>query len=230
MIKSFFIHNSSLSSGWVTEIYLIILTNIYQKRPHTLKVPSVCFQRFLRKARGCLKFCTFLSIAFLATAREVNVFAGVCHSVHNCHNAYSFTDYPCYGTVGTHPTGMLSCVLLIFYLPRNRWTQRVDTKISQLKASPAQKRVFIRGLTLVAICNDILPWQSNLLWHYFETDSEFIRKVSTLILSVHYKLLNKNVLKFFYINVLVQFTSGNVLRFSGHFLQISPAHIHNISS
>ena len=36
---------------------------------------------------------------------------GVCHSVHNRPHGYSITAYPCYGTVGTHPTGMLSCLI-----------------------------------------------------------------------------------------------------------------------
>ena len=39
----------------------------------------------------------------LATAREGNVFTGV-----------SVTAHPCYDAVGTHPTGMLSCSILIF--------------------------------------------------------------------------------------------------------------------
>ena len=29
--------------------------------------------------------------------------------VHNWPHDYSFTARPCYGAVGTHPTGMLSC-------------------------------------------------------------------------------------------------------------------------
>ena len=50
---------------------------------------------------------TFLETAFLPTAREGNVFSQV--SVHNRPYGYSFTARPCYGAVGTHPTGMLSC-------------------------------------------------------------------------------------------------------------------------
>ena len=45
----------------------------------------------------------------LPTAREGNVFTGVCHSVHNRLHGYSVTAHPCYSAVGTHPTGMLSC-------------------------------------------------------------------------------------------------------------------------
>ena len=38
------------------------------------------------------------------------------HSVHCRHHGYSVTVHPCYGAVGTYPTGMLSflSVLLIF--------------------------------------------------------------------------------------------------------------------
>ena len=46
---------------------------------------------------------------FLQTAREGNVFTGICHSVHNPPHGYSITACPCYNTVSTHPTGMLSC-------------------------------------------------------------------------------------------------------------------------
>ena len=46
---------------------------------------------------------------FLPTAREGNVFIGVCHSVHNRPHGYSVTANPCYNAVGTHPTGMISC-------------------------------------------------------------------------------------------------------------------------
>ena len=45
----------------------------------------------------------------LPTAREGNVFTGVCHSVHNRPHGYSFTAHPCYGAGGMHPTGMHSC-------------------------------------------------------------------------------------------------------------------------
>ena len=33
----------------------------------------------------------------------------VSHCVHNRPHDYSFTAHPCYGAVGTHPTGMHSC-------------------------------------------------------------------------------------------------------------------------
>ena len=40
--------------------------------------------------------------------------APVSHSVHNRPHGYSFTAHPCYGAVGTHPTGMLSCLAMIY--------------------------------------------------------------------------------------------------------------------
>ena len=39
---------------------------------------------------------------FLPTAREGNVFTGVCHSVHNRPQGYSVNGHPCYSGVGTH--------------------------------------------------------------------------------------------------------------------------------
>ena len=48
-------------------------------------------------------------LRFLPTAREGNVFRGVCHSVHNRPHCYSVTAHPWYGAVGMHPTGMVSC-------------------------------------------------------------------------------------------------------------------------
>ena len=38
----------------------------------------------------------------------------VSHSVHNRPHGYSVTAYPCYGTVGMYPTGMLSCFNAVF--------------------------------------------------------------------------------------------------------------------
>ena len=44
------------------------------------------------------------------TLREPNVSqASVSHSVYNWPHGYSVTAPPCYGAVGTHPIGMLSC-------------------------------------------------------------------------------------------------------------------------
>ena len=90
------------------------------------------------------KWTKWLSPEFmLATAREGNAFTGVCQSfcsqlVHGysvtthpcwllglCSSllatrsllvlvGYLVTAHPCYGPVGTHPTGMLSCSILIF--------------------------------------------------------------------------------------------------------------------
>ena len=45
----------------------------------------------------------------LPTAREGNVFTGVCNSVHKWPHGCWFTAHSCYGAVGTHPTAMLSC-------------------------------------------------------------------------------------------------------------------------
>ena len=48
-------------------------------------------------------------IEYVPTAREGNVFTGVCHSFHNRPHGYSVTAHPCYSAVGTHSNGMLSC-------------------------------------------------------------------------------------------------------------------------
>ena len=37
--------------------------------------------------------------------------ASVGHSVHKRPHGYSVTTHPCYSAFGTHPTGMLSCLL-----------------------------------------------------------------------------------------------------------------------
>ena len=77
------------------------------------------------------------ALPFLPTAREGNVFTGVRHSVHNRPHAYSVTAHPCwlfvhcYGAVGTHPTGMLSCF----------WGARM----------PHAMRIFAKGLTFFHI-------------------------------------------------------------------------------
>ena len=39
--------------------------------------------------------------------------ACVSHSVHNPPHGYSVTAHPCYGAVGTHPTGIFSCASLV---------------------------------------------------------------------------------------------------------------------
>ena len=39
--------------------------------------------------------------------------ASVNHCVHNRPRSYSVIAHPCYGVVGTHPTGMLSCKLML---------------------------------------------------------------------------------------------------------------------
>ena len=52
---------------------------------------------------------------FLPTAWEGRVFKGICHSVQNRPRGYSVTARPCYGVVGTHPTGMLSCLQLFSF-------------------------------------------------------------------------------------------------------------------
>ena len=40
--------------------------------------------------------------------------ASVSHSVHNWPHCYSVTAHPCYGAVGTHPPGMVSCIYMEF--------------------------------------------------------------------------------------------------------------------
>ena len=45
----------------------------------------------------------------LLTAREGNVFTGVCYSVDNWPHGYSVTVHPSYGAVCRNPTGILSC-------------------------------------------------------------------------------------------------------------------------
>ena len=55
---------------------------------------------------------------FLTTAREGNVFKGVCHSAHNRPHGYSVTAHPCYSAVGTHPTDNLT---LICSIPTNNY-------------------------------------------------------------------------------------------------------------
>ena len=39
--------------------------------------------------------------------------ASTSHSVHNWPHGYSVTVHPCYVAFGTHPTGMLSCSLIL---------------------------------------------------------------------------------------------------------------------
>ena len=59
-----------------------------------------------------------ITITFLPTAREGNVFTGICNSVHNRPYGYSVTAHPCYSAVGTHPTGMLSCSSIHLWIGR----------------------------------------------------------------------------------------------------------------
>ena len=58
-------------------------------------------------------FCNVLAV-LLPTAREDNVFTGICHSVHNRSYGYSVAGNPCYGAVSMHPTGMISCDIYVF--------------------------------------------------------------------------------------------------------------------
>ena len=46
-------------------------------------------------------------ISPVPTAREGNVFTGVCNSVHNRPHSYSVAAHPCNGAIGTHRTGRL---------------------------------------------------------------------------------------------------------------------------
>ena len=61
---------------------------------------------------------TNLNLTLLPTAREGNVFTGICYSVHNLPYGHLVTAHPCwllshcYGAVCMHPNGMLSCYRL----------------------------------------------------------------------------------------------------------------------
>ena len=81
------------------------------------------------EGQRCFQFCSLFSLKtairlhheqlrltsyigariLLPTAREGNVFRGVCHSVHNRPHDDSVTAHPYYGVVGTRSTGMLPC-------------------------------------------------------------------------------------------------------------------------
>ena len=75
-------------------------------------------------------------IHLLLTAREGNVFTGVCHSVHNRPYGHSVTAHACwllghcYGEVGMHPTGMHSC-FKDFHRPRTLCTEH-KSKLNSL--------------------------------------------------------------------------------------------------
>ena len=74
---------------------------------------------------------------FLLTAREGNVFTGVYHSVHKRPHGYSVIAHPCNGSVGTHPTGMLSCFLVSFVgLLKNTSTIFQFSKMSTTSLHP----------------------------------------------------------------------------------------------
>ena len=65
------------------------------------------FSVFMTEATHQNTFCPI--VEFLPNTREGNVFTGVCHSVHHRPLGYWFNAHPCYGVVGMHPIGMLSC-------------------------------------------------------------------------------------------------------------------------
>ena len=43
------------------------------------------------------------------------------HSVHNQPHGYLVTAHPCYGAVGTHPTGLFSCSTEILPTSFSKW-------------------------------------------------------------------------------------------------------------
>ena len=48
--------------------------------------------------------------------------ASVSHSVHSRPHDYSLTAFPCYGVVGVHLSGKLSCLKLISVIPQGDWS------------------------------------------------------------------------------------------------------------
>ena len=80
-----------------------------------LSVKMLCCHDIFHFVCVCLSVCHWpsryplLACTLLPTAREGNVFRGVCNSVHNQPHIYSVTAHPCYSPVCTHHTGMPSC-------------------------------------------------------------------------------------------------------------------------
>ena len=106
------------------------------------KVSPEYFSSFLREVHDC-PWPSFL----LPTAKEGNVFTGMCHSVHNRPHGYSVTAHPRYGAIlpiGKHPTGMLSCLHVIFSIdpistgPNKiyQWNENALNTVTLLSLSP----------------------------------------------------------------------------------------------
>ena len=92
------------------------------------------------------QFKTMLSL--LPTAKEGNVFISVCHSVHDQPHAYSVTAHPCwllghcYITVGSHATGMLSCL--------QEWVNTANFHYCRLSSTlVAELRIFDKDFTRI---------------------------------------------------------------------------------
>ena len=64
------------------------------------------------------------------------MFSQVCdsHSVYNPPHGYSVTAHPCYGTIGTHPTGMLSCLLIFVQM----WNMAVISPVGPFNWVPSE--------------------------------------------------------------------------------------------
>ena len=84
----------------------------------------------------------------LPTAREGNVFLSTCHSVHNRPHAYLVTAHPCwllghcYITVGSHATGMLSCL--------QEWVNTANFHYCKLSSTlGAELRIFDKDFTRI---------------------------------------------------------------------------------
>ena len=73
--------------------------------------------------------CSLCSALYLPTVKEGNVFTGVCRSGHNPPHGYWFTAHPCYGMVGMHPTGMLSCYCSEIKCTHLRWASGYNEQI-----------------------------------------------------------------------------------------------------
>ena len=64
---------------------------------------------------GSFYLCVFFN--YQPQGKEMLSQVSVSHSVHNRPHGYTVTAHSCYGAVGTHPTGMLSCFYEVIDLP-----------------------------------------------------------------------------------------------------------------
>ena len=63
------------------------------------------------------RFTCVFSLITEPQGKEMLSQVSVSHSVHNRPHGYTVTAHSCYGAVGTHPTGMLSCFYEVIDLP-----------------------------------------------------------------------------------------------------------------